>query len=292
MNFRRETLERIAQPFIQRELELLDELFRRSQLAKEDIKFILLVGGTTYIPAVRKALAAYFSVPINTAIDPTTAVVVGAAFFAGQRVKMSARSAGTDCADMSKAGLPFRIQTAYERLARSNETALLIRMEGRIENYTIRISSLDGGYDSGAITLSASHILQLSLLPNAFNEFELVIADSTGSKVYDEKIGITHGKFGIHGQPLPHPIGIEIDDAETHSTYLEIIFKKNSILPLRRTMAKRVSETIQRGTKKSISINVYEGDIDSIPQANKRIGSIEIRGEDLHRDLVKVSILN
>src|SRR5687767_6036728 len=91
LSFSQAKLEEIAQPFIQRSIDLVETLFQRNEISGSDINYILLVGGTTYIPAVRKALAGAFGIEIKTDIDPTTAVVVGAAYFAALRVKMSAR---------------------------------------------------------------------------------------------------------------------------------------------------------------------------------------------------------
>ena len=284
LQFTRQDMEAIARPYIERSLSLVEKLFIRNHLNKDDIKCILLVGGTTYIPTVRQELANTFQVPVNSSVDPTTAVVVGAAYFAGQRVKMSSRQQN----NISSSSGP-NIQTAYERLVRTDDTAFLIRCENPPAHATYRISRTDGGFDSGIMELKTNHVTSLPLLQQAFNEFMFEVRDAQGSLLHKETIGITHGKFSIHGQPLPHPIGIEVDDPETDSTFLDILFQKNSILPLRRSLVRRVSETIPKGSNKSIAIHVYEGDIDSIPQANRRIGTIEIFGKDLKRDLIKGS---
>jgi len=281
------TLDEIAQPYNHRALELVDSLLRRNEIGKEDVKSILLVGGTTYIPAIRRALTEMFGIPVNTSIDPITAVVTGAAYFAGMQVMKESREVKTNLSGGPVPGL--QIQTAYERLVRTDETALLYRSAGNTEGKTLRLSRTDGGFDSGILSLKPNGIMQLPLLGNVFNEFELVVMDSKGDKIFTEKIGITQGKYGIHGQPLPHPIGIEVDDPESNSTFLEVLFKKNAILPLRRTIVKKVAETIRSGTGNAIMINLYEGDIDSIPSANKLIGTIEIKGHDLLRDLVRGS---
>ncbi|HEY3385481.1 MAG TPA: Hsp70 family protein [Saprospiraceae bacterium] len=286
--FSRQQLDAIAMPFVQRALSLVDTLFRRNEITASDVKCILLVGGTTYLPCIRTALSSAFDVEINSSIDPTTAVVVGAAYFAGQRVKMNSRSTQTAPPSSGRKGL--KIQMAYERLVKSDDTALMIKTDGiPVAPHSLRVTRQDGGFDSGMISLQSTHILQLPLLPNVYNDFEVKVYDAAGNTVHTDHAGITHGKFGIHGQPLPHPIGIEVDDKEDDGTYLDILFRKNTILPVRRTITKKVGETLTRHSTKHIAINVYEGDIDSIPQANKRIGTIEIHGKDLERDLVKGS---
>jgi molecular chaperone DnaK len=286
--FSRQQLDDIAMPFVNRSISLVDTLFRRNELKATDVNCIFLVGGTTYLPCIRAALKNAFNIEINSSIDPTTAVVIGAAYFAGQRVKMTARA--TQQASDESTDKRLKIQMAFERLVKTEDTALMIKtivMPGT--PHSLRVTRGDGGFDSGLISLQAIHVLQLPLLPNVFNDFEVAVYDATGNKVHTDQAGITHGKFGIHGQPLPHPIGIEVDDKEEDGTYLDILFRKNTILPVRRTITKKVGETLPRNAKKHIAINVYEGDIDSIPQANRRIGTIEIHGKDLERDLVKGS---
>ena len=44
-----------------------------------------MVGGSTYTPFVRKRIEELLGIPVNTGIDPTNAVVVGAAYFAAMK---------------------------------------------------------------------------------------------------------------------------------------------------------------------------------------------------------------
>jgi molecular chaperone DnaK len=52
-------------------------------MSVNDVKDILLVGGTTRIPAVRDALKAYFGKPLNSSVNPDEVVAMGAAIQAG-----------------------------------------------------------------------------------------------------------------------------------------------------------------------------------------------------------------
>ena len=54
-----------------------------ANLSVNDVKDILLVGGTTRIPAVRDALKAYFGKPLNSSVNPDEVVAMGAAIQAG-----------------------------------------------------------------------------------------------------------------------------------------------------------------------------------------------------------------
>ncbi|MEO1436066.1 MAG: Hsp70 family protein, partial [Bacteroidota bacterium] len=49
----RADLEVVLHPIIKRSIQLLDNIIKRNDLTAQDLKFVLMVGGSTYIPAVR-----------------------------------------------------------------------------------------------------------------------------------------------------------------------------------------------------------------------------------------------
>jgi molecular chaperone DnaK len=65
--------------------DLIDELLQENQLHYADFERIILVGGTTYIPFIREKLKEDTEIKVDNSIDPTTAVVRGAAFYAGNK---------------------------------------------------------------------------------------------------------------------------------------------------------------------------------------------------------------
>ncbi|XP_035010705.2 heat shock 70 kDa protein 13 [Hippoglossus stenolepis] len=86
----------LFQAVIHRELfeELNDDLFKKilapvetvlaeGRLAKEEVDEIVLVGGSTRIPRIRRLIAEYFGKEPNTSVDPDLAVVTGVALQAG-----------------------------------------------------------------------------------------------------------------------------------------------------------------------------------------------------------------
>jgi molecular chaperone DnaK len=70
-----------------------------------------------------------------------------------------------------------------------------------------------------------------------------------------------------------------------------LIFKKNEILPLKKTIYKRFSKSIAKGSSDKIIINIVEGKVGSMPGANRTIGYLEILGEELQDDIIKGSDL-
>ncbi|MFT5263504.1 MAG: molecular chaperone DnaK, partial [Polaribacter sp.] len=74
----KDEFEKLIEPYIEKTIKLIDLIISRNKLSKEDLKCILLIGGSTYMPLVRNTLNTKYGVEINTSLDPTTAVVIGA----------------------------------------------------------------------------------------------------------------------------------------------------------------------------------------------------------------------
>ena len=131
----------------------------------------------------------------------------------------------------------------------------------------------------------------LPLLEGINNLFTLKIYDADQNAVnkLTNEISITHGQYIIAGQPLPKDICIEVDDVENNKTKLDVIFERNSILPLKKTLYKEISKTVNAGSTDSIIINILEGSRFARPVSNLTIGCIEITGKDLKSNLLKGS---
>lgn len=285
----RQQLQDIIAPFIGQTTKLLETLLEKNNLSKEDLEFILLVGGSTYIPAVRETLSNHFELTINTNIDPTTAVSIGAAYYAGMKRKTVLEELPQAITSNSGLSRNLEIKVAFEKFSQELEAPFLLSAIGDINDIFYRITRTDGGFDSGLKTLQKSITEYLPLVPQLHNVFELKLLDQYGNLIMTNQlpiIGIAHGKFNIDGQPLPNDICLAVDSIEEETSYLEPIFRKNSILPLKKTIIKEVSKHIKKGTDDTLIINVLEGPVDNLVIANHSIGYIKIDGYQLSRDLI------
>ena len=209
---------------------------------------------------------------------------MGAAFYAGIKPKKAPKTE-----NKTPIGEPLKIKLAYDRVVQSEQTLLICKSAEPANSYQYRVVRKDGGFDSGLISLEETNKCYLPVVSNTHNSFEFMVMNMQGDRVYAEEVGISHGKFSIDGQPLPENICLEVDAVDENTTFLEPIFKKNSILPLKKTILKQVSKTIPRSSDDKILIKVVEGRLDTLPSANKLIGLIEISGNMLERDLIKGS---
>lgn len=306
LNISREQFEdSIAKPIAQT-IKMLQSILQRNHLGSNDIEEILLVGGSTYIPYVRQQLAEQCNIKINASIDPTTAVAIGAGFYAankhyqpssnavelGENVDDLLTSLKISSNDFLESELPDTALTlSYSKTSKDIEEVLIVKSMGEWDEKWYRIVRSDGGFDTGLVPLKSKFTEFLPLLNNINNTFYLRVFDQQQNELLSlkETIEITQGQFNIAGQPIPQDICIEVDDKENKTTKLEVIFEKNAILPQKRTIYREISKTIKKGTDDSIIINILEGDRYARPLSNLVVACVEISGKDLNSDLMKGS---
>lgn len=267
-------------------IEMIKQILTRNSLKPSDLQFNLMVGGSTYIPYVRSRVEEVLQIPVNCEIDPTTAVAVGAAYYAATKPKELEKSA-------EKKQTSISIKTSYNKASKEKDELFSARVKGKTDGLSYRITRQDGGFDSGLKKLTERISEDLPLVDGAFNFFSFVVYDSENNIIETdiEPIGINSG-FGISGQPIPEDICLEVDDYDNPGkTRLKPIFFKNSILPLR---SQAISFPLNKGLIKGndddfIYINVLEGSHLALPEANKGIGFMEIRGTQIKRDIAKGS---
>ncbi|MFN3167800.1 MAG: Hsp70 family protein [Phycisphaeraceae bacterium] len=74
----REALEQLAEPWIARTLDACKRALRGANLTPADIDRVVMVGGSTRMPAVQAAVGAFFDAEPYTALDPDRVVALGA----------------------------------------------------------------------------------------------------------------------------------------------------------------------------------------------------------------------
>lgn len=79
----RELFEDLNRDLFQKILAPIETVLNEGHLKKEDVDEIVLVGGSTRIPRIRRLISEYFGKEPNTSVDPDLAVVTGVAIQAG-----------------------------------------------------------------------------------------------------------------------------------------------------------------------------------------------------------------
>jgi molecular chaperone DnaK len=286
MSITRSEFEKIIQSSIDSTIDMVKKILVRNSLTAKDLQFVLMVGGSTFIPFVRKRVEERLQIAINCDIDPTTAVAIGAAYYAGTKPKL------LETAEKTKKVSAIKVKMAYQKMSTETEEYFAAKIEGNTNGLFYRITREDGGFDTGLKSLQKQINEDLPLVENAYNFFKFSVFDNQNNSVETdaEMIGINSG-YVISGQPLPNDICLEIDDLENNSTKLELIFQKNAVLPTRKSITKTLNKTLVKGSAEIYKIAILEGSPLSLPEANLNIGYMEIKGTQIIRDISKGSDL-
>lgn len=79
LDISRHQFEVLIQPLIEITIKCCRNALKDAGLAIEDIDAVVMVGGSTRVPAVKKAVSAYFDRPVNDTVNPDEVVALGAA---------------------------------------------------------------------------------------------------------------------------------------------------------------------------------------------------------------------
>ena len=276
----------LIRPNIDETIVMIKKIITRNSLKHTDVQFTLMVGGSTYIPYVRSRVEEVLQIPVNCGIDPTTAVAIGAAYYAATKPKEISKG------DNNKRQTSISIKASYNKASKEKEELFAARITGDVTGLSYRILRQDGGYDSGIKKLSDRINEDLPLVDGAYNFFTLAVYDEQNNVIETDidPIGINSG-FGISGQPIPEDICLEVDDYDNPGkTRLLMIFQKNSILPLRKPITFPLNKGMIKGNENDfIIINIVEGSHLALPQSNKGIGFLKVSGKQIKRDIAKGS---
>jgi molecular chaperone DnaK len=279
----RSEFEAVIKDAVDGTIEMMKKILTRNSLQPADLKFVLMVGGSTYIPFVRKRVEEVMGIRVNTSIDPTNAVTVGAAYFAGTKDK----NASASSPQLIKS--PIKIRATYNKASQEKEEMFSARFEGDLTGLQYRIVSDDGSFDSGLRPLTRRITEDLPLRESAFNLFYLKVIDASGNllPIDLDIIQIAQGRYSVAGQMLPEDLCLVKDNVAAKDTKLDLLFSKNSVLPSTCKRTVEVGKTLIKESNDSIHIVVVEGPSNRHASTNKPIGSLTIAGTQISRDLIR-----
>jgi molecular chaperone DnaK len=279
----RSEFEAVVKDAVESTIDMIKQILTRNSLQPNDLKFILMVGGSSFIPYVRKRVEEVMGIPVNTSIDPTNAIVIGAAYFAGTKEKSK------DIDQVKQTASKLKIRASYNKSSQEREETFSAKFEGELNGLQYRILSEDGSFDSGLKKLSLRIVEDLPLREGAFNLFSFKIIDMQGNLVPIDldTIQIAQGRYSVAGQMLPEDISLVKDDLVIKDTRLDALFTKNSVLPSKTKKTVEVGKTVVKGSLDGIHIMVVEGPSNRHSSTNKPIGTLSITGEKVSKDLIK-----
>lgn len=278
-------------PLVEHTINFSKKILNNNSLASTDVEKIIMVGGSTLIPYVREQVEKNLAIEIDTSVDPTAAVGIGAAYYAGSKPSSLKEETIEETTTIDSTNEPVKnkplVKLIFEKNTKDAEELIAFTLNTPTHGF-YRIIRKDGGYDTGLVTLENNVNVFVDLLEGQVNSFNLKIYNTQQEVLFStDDIHINQGKYNIQGQLLPNDICLEIDDVQYSVTKLEAIFNKNTVLPLKKTMYKSASKTILKNSDDKLQINIVEGDGNGLPSSGLSIGYIEITGKELEQDLIK-----
>jgi molecular chaperone DnaK len=279
-------------PIFQRAIDITNLLLKRNNLKGSDLGALILVGGPTYSPILRRMLIEQITDKIDTSVDPMTVVAKGAALFA------STISVSDEVKDATRDSAKLQLEINYEATTVEIDTMINLKV---LKDKTIgvlpdkiyaEIVRFDGSWSSGkkAIGEKAS-LFDIQLAEGRSNSFEINVYDGEGNLLESEpkQFSILQGIGGLDGmQVLPYNIGIakffhfENKDLFQPVKGLEI----NKRIPATGVVngLKTRSEIRPGMSSDFIRIPIYQGDYDaegSNPVLNNFVTEVIISGMKL-----------
>ena len=92
-----------------------------------------MIGGSTYIPLVKKKIGEELGIKVNQSVDPTNAVAIGAAFYAGNKTKkidnLGNNAQNTEGSSLE--GKPLvTFKTAYQKATQDRDEIFMADVTG------------------------------------------------------------------------------------------------------------------------------------------------------------------
>lgn len=277
----RATLERLCAPTIERSLVVCRRLLAAHGVAPGGLTRVVMVGGPSVMPTVRRQVSAALGVQPAEGLDPMTLVAQGAAIYAAT-AGLEARPTALEPIRGCKVWLQYPAMSSdltphvVGRLVDTAATGSSVPTE-------VRLARADGLWDSAwtALDEEGAFVVGVSLVARRPNVFKVEAKNATGGVVAIDPptLTIVQG-LTISDPPLSRTIGVA-----TAGDDVRVYFERGAPLPARRTFALHTVETVAKGSKESlIKIPIVQGEYDAAHLC-RLVGSLQITGHELRQTL-------
>jgi len=290
INITEELLSPVVSPIFQKAIDICKELLKRNNLTGKNLGALILVGGPTYSPILRKMLKEQITEKVDTSIDPMTVVAEGAALYA------STINVSEELVEQSRDRTKIQLGLGYEPTTVEMEEFVTVKIlkaksEGIIPDkvYAVIVRS-DKAWDSGKVQINESgEVIEIKLNESKANSFSVFVYNEQGNLLPSEpnEFTIIQGSK-IGNATLPYNIGIEIKSKSNGKIVFTSIkgLEKNQTTPATGVAnGLKTQKQIKPGLKTDfIKIPLYQGDYGSEGSRaiyNEHVYDVIITGEEL-----------
>jgi molecular chaperone DnaK len=282
---RRADVEGLMEPLVLRSVNICKKVLADKRLAPGNIEKVLLVGGPTQAPYLRRRLADTsegLGIALDFSVDPMTAVARGAAIFSGtQRVEGESQPV--------RAG-EYAIELDYRPVGSDPEPVVggrVFASAGPVQP-GFSVEFINAGvrppWRSGKVGLSpeGTFLAQLWAEKGRENLFDIELRDPAGNlqRVSPDRITYRVGLV-ISEQILIHSVGVALANNE-----LAMFVEKGTALPNKARKILRTAVDVRKGQSgELIRVPVMEGENQGRADRNRQIGKLEVNGAQIRRDV-------
>lgn len=282
--------ENVVKPIFQKAIDICKELLKRNNLTGKNLEALILVGGPTYSPILRKMLKEQITDKVDTSCDPMTVVAKGAALYA------STVNVSDEIIEKNRDKTKIQLGLGYEPTTVENEEFVTIKIlkdkiEGTIPDKCFaEVVRTDNAWSSGKVQINESgEVIEVKLNEGKANAFNVFVYNEQGDLIPSEPKDFTiiqGSKIG--SATLPYNIGIEIKSKSSGKIVFRPIkgLEKNQSIPATGVVnGLKTQKQINPGSKSDfIKIPIYQGDYGAEGSRaiyNEHVYDVIITGEDL-----------
>ena len=282
-----EQIEDVFAPVFQRAIDICLKLLERNNMDADKLDKIILVGGPTHSPILRRMLKEQFGDIIDTSIDPMTVVAKGAALYAStidNEVKANVKMGTVALSIAYEATTVETIEFVTVKLNKADSAGDVP------DKLTAKIARADGGWSSDVFELTErGDVVDCLLQEGKSNSFVITVYDFEGNILPctpNEFTIIQGSKIG--SATIPYNIGIEVWNEETEKAIFRSIkgLEKNKTLPaIGIENGLKTSNDIRPGLAEDfIKIPIYQAEYagDGLPAIYfQYVSEVRLSGENL-----------
>ncbi|MBS0645857.1 MAG: Hsp70 family protein [Verrucomicrobia bacterium] len=296
-------LEKVIGPIFQKAVDITKELLKRNNLKSSDLGALILVGGPTYSPILRRMLKEQITDKVDTSVDPMTVVAKGAALFA------STITVSDEVKEETRDKTKLQLDIKYEATTVELDEMVNIKVlkEKTVDTFPekvfVDVVRSDGAWSSGKKQIGEkASIVEVVLNEGQSNSFDVNVYDEAGNKLecQPNQFSILQGIGGLDGmQVLPYHIGIaKYFHAEEKDLFEPVkgLEKSKKVPATGVRNGLKTRSAIRPGMVSDfIRIPIYQGDHNAEgtnPVLNNLITEVIISGETLPKLLPEGSDVN
>ncbi len=265
----REAFEALVLPLVDRSIAVCLRLLTTHGMSAKDLDRLVLVGGPTAMPLLRRRVAEVLGAPFAEGLDPMTLVAQGAALYAAT-VGVDARPT----APAAPRGPGPGVWLQHPAVSSDPGPFVVGRVLERGDLRGVRVTRSDGKWASAEEPLDreGAFALPVELVPRATSEFTIDGVGPRGDAValQPSTFRIVHG-ITVSDPPLSRTIGVALADDRVH-----VYFERGSPLPMRRTFTHRTVEAVSpQADKHVLRVPIVQGEF-GLAHLCRLVGSVQV----------------